>query len=94
MEYTVETRCLHLEEEKNKDKDFGSVSFPIYQTATFAHYGVGRSTAMIIRDCRIQRENSLKGLWLHWRAVVMLLPLPAVWQPLLLLWNALSLVII
>ena len=44
MEYTVETRCLHLEEEKNKDKDFGSVSFPIYQTATFAHYGVGRST--------------------------------------------------
>ena len=30
MEYTVETRCLHLEEEKNKDKDFGSVSFPIY----------------------------------------------------------------
>ena len=41
MEYTVETRCLHLEEEKNKDKDFGSVSFPIYQTATFAHYGVG-----------------------------------------------------
>lgn len=44
MEYTIETRCLHLEEEKNKDKDFGSVSFPIYQTATFAHYGVGRST--------------------------------------------------
>ena len=30
MEYTIETRCLHLEEEKNKDKDFGSVSFPIY----------------------------------------------------------------
>ena len=44
MEYTVETRCLHLEEEKNKDKDFGSVSFPIYQTATFAHPGIGEST--------------------------------------------------
>lgn len=44
MEYSLETRCLHLEEEKKKELDFGSVSFPIYQTATFAHWGVGQST--------------------------------------------------
>ncbi|MBD5456623.1 MAG: PLP-dependent transferase [Lachnospiraceae bacterium] len=43
MEYSMETRCLHLEEEKQGDI-YGAVSFPIYQTATFAHKGVGGST--------------------------------------------------
>lgn len=36
------TRCLHLEGE-NGSGHFGAVSFPIYQTATYAHPGVGMS---------------------------------------------------
>lgn len=44
MGYQLETKCLHLEEdERNCDKS-GAISFPIYQTATFAHAGLGGST--------------------------------------------------
>lgn len=44
MGYQIETKCLHLEEdERNCDKS-GAISFPIYQTATFAHAGLGGST--------------------------------------------------
>lgn len=43
MEYGIETRCLHLEGDDLKDR-YGAISFPIYQTATFAHKGVGEST--------------------------------------------------
>lgn len=43
MEYGIETRCLHLEGDDDKNR-YGAVSFPIYQTATFAHRGVGEST--------------------------------------------------
>ena len=44
MGYSIETRCLHLEENEAKRDVYGAVSFPIYQTATFAHKGVGQST--------------------------------------------------
>lgn len=44
MGYSIETRCLHLEENENSEDRYGAVSFPIYQTATFAHKGVGEST--------------------------------------------------
>ncbi|MGN1181261.1 MAG: trans-sulfuration enzyme family protein [Suilimivivens sp.] len=44
MGYRLETRCLHLEENEAKGDVYGAVSFPIYQTATFAHKGVGQST--------------------------------------------------
>lgn len=40
----IETKCLHLEEEEGHGSNYGAVSYPIYQTATFAHPGVGRST--------------------------------------------------
>lgn len=40
----IETKCLHLEEEEGRGSDHGAVSYPIYQTATFAHPGVGKST--------------------------------------------------
>lgn len=50
----IETKCLHLEEDsQNNDgqpacredcNHYGSISFPIYQTATYAHPGVGKST--------------------------------------------------
>lgn len=40
----INTRCLHLKEEEGDSSNYGAVSFPIFQTATFAHPGVGRST--------------------------------------------------
>lgn len=43
-DYKLETKCLHLDEEGENGHLFGAVSFPIYQTATFAHKGVGEST--------------------------------------------------
>ncbi len=50
MALSIETKCVHLEEE-TEDRDekaaclhYGSISFPIYQTATYAHPGVGKST--------------------------------------------------
>ena len=43
MNYNIETKCIHGDNETNKDV-FGSVSVPIYQTATFAHPGIGEST--------------------------------------------------
>lgn len=42
-ELEIESRCIHLEND-NKEKRFGAISFPIYQTATFAHPGLGQST--------------------------------------------------
>ena len=40
----IETKCLHLEEEEGCSSNYGAVSYPIYQTATYAHLGVGKST--------------------------------------------------
>ncbi len=51
MGISFETKCLHLEEETENSGDsscktlhYGAVSFPIYQTATYAHPAVGKST--------------------------------------------------
>ena len=44
MEREIETKCLHLEEDEGKTDHFGAISYPIYQTATYAHPGVGQST--------------------------------------------------
>ena len=44
MEYGIETRCIHGAEGVTRDHSYGSMGTPIYQTATFSHPGVGRST--------------------------------------------------
>lgn len=52
MSVKIETKCIHLEEkiEQAENDDacktlhYGSVSFPIYQSATYAHPAVGEST--------------------------------------------------
>lgn len=44
MERGISTKCLHLEEDEQYTKNYGAISFPIYQTATYAHMGVGKST--------------------------------------------------
>lgn len=44
MERGINTRCLHLEKTEGKTDNYGALSYPIYQTATYAHAGVGKST--------------------------------------------------
>lgn len=44
MSRSITTKCIHLEEEQGKGNHYGAISYPIYQTATYAHEGVGRST--------------------------------------------------
>mgnify|MGYP002623598422 FL=1 len=47
MPLSIETKCIHLENEKEdiaNCKHYGSISFPIYQTATYAHPAVGKSS--------------------------------------------------
>ncbi len=44
MGYQLETKCIHLEEEKERCDKSGAISFPIYQSATYAHPAVGQST--------------------------------------------------
>ena len=45
MPLSLETKCVHLRRtETDGCSHYGSVSFPIYQTATYAHPGVGEST--------------------------------------------------
>jgi cystathionine gamma-synthase len=52
MERDIKTKCIHLEEKdagdtnstENRVNHYGAISYPIYQTATYAHRGVGKST--------------------------------------------------
>ena len=44
MSIGIDTKCLHLEDGDDLDANYGAVSYPIYQTATYAHFGVGKST--------------------------------------------------
>ena len=66
MAYTVETKCLHQEASDNIEKAYGAISFPIYQTATFAHRGVGESTgydySRLQNPTREQLEKTVASL--------------------------------
>lgn len=44
MDRSISTKCIHLEEEQDGKKHYGAISYPIYQTATYAHEAVGKST--------------------------------------------------
>ena len=44
MKIGINTKCLHIENEETSGEHFGAISYPIYQTATYAHPGVGQST--------------------------------------------------
>ena len=43
MSIEVQTKCVQLENPE-KENPYGAVSFPIFQSATFAHPGLGSST--------------------------------------------------
>lgn len=44
MDFGFATKCIYGREKERGEDRTGAISFPIYQTATFAHPGVGRST--------------------------------------------------
>lgn len=44
MEHGFATKCIYGDGEKYTKDQTGAISFPIYQTATFAHPGVGLTT--------------------------------------------------
>ena len=45
MSLDIKTKCLHLEKTAEDGcEHYGAISYPIYQTATYAHPEVGRST--------------------------------------------------
>ena len=56
----IETRCIHLEHEEMTP--YGAVSFPIFQTATFAHPGVGKSTGFDYTRHRNPTRDHLEKL--------------------------------
>ncbi|MDE6069253.1 MAG: PLP-dependent aspartate aminotransferase family protein [Treponemataceae bacterium] len=74
MELSLATKCLHLE--KNEDDSFsddithcshyGAISFPIYQTSTYAHPAVGKSTGFdysrMQNPTRLQLEKIVRAL--------------------------------
>lgn len=66
MAYTIETKCLHQEVSDHIEKAYGAISFPIYQTATFAHRGVGESTgydySRLQNPTREQLEKTVASL--------------------------------
>lgn len=66
MEYQIATRCLYGAGEHTDKEKTGAVSFPIYQTATFAHPGVGQSTgydySRLQNPTREHLENTVASL--------------------------------
>ena len=44
MSKQIETRCIHGNSDFSYQEATRAVSFPIYQTATFGHIGIGQST--------------------------------------------------
>lgn len=40
----IGTKCIHLEQDEARRSQYGAISYPIYQTATYAHPAVGQST--------------------------------------------------
>lgn len=66
MAYDIETKCLHLETRNRECDKSGAISFPIYQTATYAHPGLRESTgydySRLQNPTRAQVEKVVAGL--------------------------------
>ena len=66
MAYKFDTLCIHCEENFDKKHPFGAIPVPIYQSATFAHPGIGQSTGYDYtresNPTRTELEKSMKGL--------------------------------
>lgn len=65
MSLSIESRCIHLEGDDPAAR-YGAISFPIYQTATFAHPALGESTgydySRVQNPTRRQLEKTVAAL--------------------------------
>ena len=57
----IDTKCIHLEEDEGQCSHYGALSYPIYQTATYAHPGVGQSTGFDYSRLQNQRASGEDG---------------------------------
>jgi len=66
MSRGINTKCIHLEETEGRVENYGAISYPIYQTATYAHPGVGQSTGYdynrVSNPTRDQLEKTVASL--------------------------------
>lgn len=66
MELSIETKCVHTGDSEERKSNFGALSYPIYQTATFAHTAVGEGSAFnysrLQNPTRAQLEKLLCSL--------------------------------
>ncbi|MGN0317007.1 MAG: trans-sulfuration enzyme family protein [Lachnospira sp.] len=66
MELNIDTKCIYGNKEKVTGDTTGAISFPIYQTATYAHPEVGQSTGFdytrLQNPTRQQLENVVASL--------------------------------
>ncbi len=66
MSRGINTKCIHLEETEGTVENYGAISYPIYQTATYAHPGVGQSTGYdynrVSNPTRDQLERTVASL--------------------------------
>ncbi len=66
MSRGINTKCIHLEETEGKVENYGAISYPIFQTATYAHPGVGQSTGYdynrVSNPTRDQLEKTVASL--------------------------------
>ncbi|SHI79481.1 trans-sulfuration enzyme family protein [Parasporobacterium paucivorans] len=66
MDYKFTTKCIYGDNTNNTCENTGAISFPIYQTATFAHPGLGSSTgydySRLQNPTREQLENVVCSL--------------------------------
>lgn len=62
----IGTKCVHLEETEGQITHYGAISYPIYQTATYAHPAVGESTgydySRLQNPTRAQLERVMASL--------------------------------
>ncbi len=81
MERGIETKCIYGDGAKFEAEQTGSISFPIYQTATFAHPAVGQSTGYDYSRMQTPPGNSWSRWWPLWRVAWTHWPSPAAWRP-------------
>lgn len=66
MEYKLETRCIHGVSSIAAKHPYGAVGVPIFQTATFAHPGIGETTGYNYtresNPTRAELENTISAL--------------------------------
>ena len=84
---SIETKCQQLD--RSLLDKWGAISYPIYQTATFAHPGLGDSTGYDYTRMQNPTRKQLESIVSFLKVVLTPLPLQAEWQQSLLSWSCL-----